>query len=146
MTTFDDEAAGAPRLAPGQHGVLEDAGVAYDPAGQVLDLSKEEKRRTTALLMAVQAYDKLIIKEADYLAEAARLARNDEGPRLKPATIDAMIDAAFKFDNFIAGVPREDMPRGEDPLGRARRGDHVPDATDMVEEGRSTRRRKGRKP
>ncbi|MGI9295979.1 MAG: hypothetical protein ACR2PS_18505 [Pseudomonadales bacterium] len=83
--------------------VLEETDTAFDPATQHLDLTKDEKRRTTALMMAIQAYRELIIKEAAYLKEAADLARRDEGPELKPATIDAMIIAAIKFDSFIAG-------------------------------------------
>ncbi len=83
--------------------VVEEAGVAFDPTTQHLDLSKEEKRRTTALMLAIQAYRELIIKEADYLKEAANLARHGDGPSLKPATIDAMVTAALKFDHFIAG-------------------------------------------
>jgi hypothetical protein len=85
------------------HAVLEEAGVAFDPTTQHLDLSKDEKRRTTALLMAINAYQHLIIKEAAYLKEAADLARRDEGPKLQPATIDAMVEAAIKFDMFIEG-------------------------------------------
>lgn len=47
-----------------EHAVLEESGMAYDPTTQYVDLSKEEKRRTTALLMAIQAYNNLIIKDA----------------------------------------------------------------------------------
>ena len=82
--------------------VLEDAGVAFDPTAQHLDLSKEEKRRTTALMLAITAYKELIIKDADYLREVANLARNDDFPAIRPATIDAMVETAIKFDNFIA--------------------------------------------
>lgn len=88
--------------------VVEEAGVAFDPMSQYLDLSKEEKRRTTALMLAINAYRELIIKEAAYLKEASDLARRGEGPALKPATIDAMVDAAIKFDNFIASGERTD--------------------------------------
>jgi hypothetical protein len=84
-------------------GVIEEAGVAFDPTSQHLDLSKEEKRRTTALMMAIQAYQHLIIKEADYLREASNLARSGNGPALQPGTIDAMVIAAIKFDAFISG-------------------------------------------
>lgn len=83
--------------------ILEDADVAFDPTTQHLDLSKEEKRRTTALMLAITAYKELIIKEAAYLREAADLARQDRGPQLRPATIDAMVEAAWKFDLFIDG-------------------------------------------
>lgn len=89
-------------------GVLEAAGVAFDPTQQHLDLTKEEKRRTTALMLGIQACRDLIIKDADYLREAARLAQTDQGPALRPATIDAVVIAAIKFDTFIAtgrGLP-----------------------------------------
>lgn len=82
---------------------LEESGTMYDPTTQCLDLSTEEKRRTTALFMAINAYHELIIKEAAYLREAADLARRNEGPALQPATIDAIVVAALKFDSFIAG-------------------------------------------
>ena len=83
--------------------VLETSGTAFDPTNQHLDLSKEEKRRTTALLMAIQAYQHLIIKDADYLREASNLASNNRGPAISPATIDGMVIAAIKFDYFISG-------------------------------------------
>lgn len=87
--------------------VFEEANVAFDPTTQHLDLTKNEKRRTTALMMAIQAYRELIIKDADYLREASNIARNNNGPALKPATIDAMVDAAIKFDIFIASGARD---------------------------------------
>lgn len=83
--------------------VLEDAGIAFDPTTQAVDLSKEEKRRTTALFMAINAYHELIIREADYLREAANLAQRGDGPKLQPATIEAIVAAAIKFDDFISG-------------------------------------------
>ena len=82
--------------------VLEDAGIAFDPMSQHLDLSTAEKRRTTALMLAIQGYRELIIKEADYLREADSIARRD-GTTIKPATINAMVDAAIQFDHFIGG-------------------------------------------
>jgi len=97
--------------------VLEESGTAFDPTSQHLDLTKEEKRRTTALMMAIQAYKELIIKEAAYLKEMADLARRDEAPKLQPATIDAMVVAAIKFDNFIAGQsidPPNKLGKGSD--------------------------------
>jgi hypothetical protein len=82
---------------------LEQADIAFNPTTMHLDLDKEEKRRTTALLMAIQAYQHLIIKDGGYLRAAADLAQRGEGPTLHPATIDAMVEAALKFDAFIAG-------------------------------------------
>ena len=89
--------------APADLSILEESGIAFDPTTQHLDLTKDEKRRTTALMMAIQAYKELIIREAAYLKEIADLARRDEAPKLQPATIDGMIIAAIKFDAFIAG-------------------------------------------
>lgn len=83
---------------------LEDAGVAFDPTTQHLDLSKDEKRRTTALMLAITGYKELIIKDAEYLRTASDLARRNEGPQLEAATIDKMVSAAIKFDRFIAGA------------------------------------------
>jgi len=101
MTTTEQEKAQSP------HAILEDAGVAFDPSTQYLDLTKEEKRRTTALLLAIQAYQHLIIPTADYLKEVADLARRGDGPKIQPATIDAMVEAAVKFDLFVAGNHKE---------------------------------------
>lgn len=81
---------------------LEDGGIGFDPTTQHLDLSKEEKRRTTALMMAIQAYQNLIIKDADYLREASNLAQRDLGPKIAPATMNEMVAAAVQFDHFIA--------------------------------------------
>lgn len=91
-------------MVASDHSALEEGGVAFDPASQYLDLSKEEKRRTTSLLMAIQAYEKLIIKDAEYLREVyAQQRGQSDGPKIMPATIDAMLDAAWKFDLFISG-------------------------------------------
>jgi hypothetical protein len=81
---------------------LEEAGIAFDPTTMHLQLTKEEKRRTTALMLAIQAYDKLIIKDAEYLREAHSQARSN-GSVIRPATMDAMVVAALQFDAFISG-------------------------------------------
>lgn len=85
------------------HAVLEESGIAFDPTTQHVDLTKEEKRRTTALLLAIQGYKELIIKDADYLREMHAEARRENGPTIRPATMDAMLEAAIRFDMFIAG-------------------------------------------
>lgn len=95
--------------------VLEDTDTAFDPSKMHLDLTREEKRRTTALMLAMQGYRELIIKEADYLVAAADLARRNEGPALSSATIDGMVDAAMKFDMFITSgrmLAAQDPPAG----------------------------------
>lgn len=89
--------------ADSPHAIVEDAGVAFDPTTQHLDLTKDEKRRTTALMMAIQAYQNLIIKDADYLKEMYKQSEYVGGPTIKPATMDGMVEAAIQFDAFIAG-------------------------------------------
>lgn len=83
--------------------VLDEAGVAFDPGRTPMDLTKEEKRRTTALMMAIQAYQHLIIKDADMYKAVSDEARNREGPKITPATMDGIVIAAIQFDLFISG-------------------------------------------
>lgn len=85
------------------HAVLEEAGVAFDASAQHMDLTKEEKRRTTAMLLAIQAYQGLIIKDAEMLREVSSQARNNDALKIQPATIDGIVEAAMKFDSFISG-------------------------------------------
>lgn len=98
--------------------VLEGAGTMFDPYSQHLDLSKEEKRRTTALMLAINGYKELIIKDADYLREMhnkdRELVSRGEAPVCRSATMDAMVMAAMKFDDFISGkfVESKDETRG----------------------------------
>jgi hypothetical protein len=89
---------------------LEEAGVGYDPTKSLLDLTKDEKRRTTALLMAIQAYQNLIIKDHEYLKTVADLSRRDDAPQIQPATMDAMVEAAIQFDWFISGKLEHVVP------------------------------------
>ena len=84
--------------------ILEESRTAYDPTTQHIDLSHLEKRRVTALMMAIQAYKNLLIPDAAYLEKAADLARRDEGPKIQAGTINAMVIAAMQFDDFIAGI------------------------------------------
>ncbi len=83
--------------------VLEQEGIAFDPTRAALDLTKAEKRRTTALMMAIQAYDKLIIRDAEMYNAISRDRERNHGPIIQPATMNAMVDAAIQFDAFIAG-------------------------------------------
>ena len=86
------------------HAVLEETDTAYDPTTQYVDLTKEEKRRTTALMMAIQAYNNLIIKDAEmYHAIKREEKSDDEGSIIRPATMSAMVAAALEFDDFISG-------------------------------------------
>ena len=91
--------------------VVEEAGVAFDPTTQSLDLTKDEKRRTTALMMAIQAYEKLIIKDAEmYIAVSRDVERSPNSPKITPATINAMVEAAIQFDLFISGAYSRLLP------------------------------------
>jgi hypothetical protein len=83
--------------------VLDQTGTAFDPTTVHLDLTKEEKRRTTALLLAIQAYQNMIIKDADMYAAICREQGRDSEPKIKPATMDALVMAAINFDDFISG-------------------------------------------
>jgi len=92
--------------------VLEESDTAFDPTQMHLDLTKEEKRRTTALMLSIQAYQHLIIKDAEYLREAHSQARSN-GSVIRPATMDAIVIGAMKFDAFISGrmtLPLETPP------------------------------------
>lgn len=87
-----------------EHAILEETGTAFDPTTQHVDLTKEEKRRTTALLMAIQAYNNLIIKDADmFIAVSREHQREPDGLKIQPATMNAMVNAAIVFDDFISG-------------------------------------------
>lgn len=77
--------------------------VAYDPTQMTVDLTKAEKRRTTALMLAIQAYQHLIIKDAEMFRAIAQESARNNGPVIKAATMNAMVEAAINFDRFIAG-------------------------------------------
>src|SRR5271165_3087476 len=83
--------------------ILEQQEIAFDPTKMALDLTKGEKRRTTALLLAIQAYDHLIIKDAEMYNAISRDRTREDGPVIQPATMGAMVEAAIQFDLFIAG-------------------------------------------
>lgn len=103
--------------------VLEDAGIAYDPTKAPLDLTRDEKRRVTSLMMAIQAYNGLIIKDAEMYLAICKEHRQDDGFKIKPATIDGIVDAAIYFDDFISGKIEERMKQaetvGEPPVSEA---------------------------
>lgn len=108
IPTEEEMAVGGGLVAEGGPGAaMEEAGLAFDPATQHLELSKDERRRTTALMMAIQAYSNIIIKDAEYLRVASDNARRGDGPVIQPATMNAMVDAACDFDDFIAGKVRK---------------------------------------
>ena len=86
---------------------LEDTNTAFDPSRMHLDLTKEEKRRTTALLLAIQAYQNLIIKDAEMYNAISRDQVRNDALKIRPATMDAMVEAALDFDDFISGKLQE---------------------------------------
>lgn len=104
---------------PGDLSVLEEHDIAFDPTKATLDLTKAEKRRTTALMMAIHAYNNLIIKDAEMYIAISRDAGREGGPVIRPATMNAIVEAAINFDAFIAGefsrptVPTEESPKQE---------------------------------
>jgi hypothetical protein len=81
--------------------ILDKDNVAFVPEEAPLDLTKDEKRRTTALMLAIQAYDKIIIKDAEMFIAVSRDPTH--GPTIRPATMNAMVEAAIQFDFFISG-------------------------------------------
>ncbi len=83
--------------------VIESAGLGFDPANQTIELTKAEKLRTTALMLAINAYANLIIKDAEYLKEMHNESRREGGPVIKPATMNAMIQGAIDFEAFLLG-------------------------------------------
>jgi hypothetical protein len=105
-----DETIGVPRVVGvdsegNRHTSLPELNeVAFDPTKAPLDLTKDEKRRTTSLLLAIQAYDKLIIKDAEMYIAISRDTGRDPEMKIRPATINAIVEAAMNFDLFIRGA------------------------------------------
>lgn len=94
--------------ADSPHRAIEEFGIGFDPSTQHVDLSQAEKRRTTALLMAIQAYSHLIIKDAEmYIAMRREQGIDPSAPKIQPATVQAMVAAAIQFDDFISGKLQE---------------------------------------
>jgi hypothetical protein len=103
-----------PVLSIPDNSPVEEAGMAFDPARQHLELTRDQKLRTTALMMAIHAYEKIIIKDADYYEAVVRHRQLNGEPPIKAATMDAMVEAAIKFELFIVGefsraLPIEDV-------------------------------------
>lgn len=85
-------------IQEGQHAILEETDTAFDPASQHLTLSKDEKRRTTALLMAIQYHSQTIVKDAAMYRELVH-----DNKHLSPSVCEKVIEIAFQFDAFISG-------------------------------------------
>lgn len=71
---------------------------AFDAAAEPLDMSKGEKMRTTALMLAIKYYTDTICKDADMYN--AIVMRNGT---MRPATSLGVINAALQFENFLLG-------------------------------------------
>ena len=85
--------------------ILEETDTAFDPRRMQLDLTKDEKRRTTALMLAIQAYTELIVKDT-----AMYTAMVTTGKQMKEASVNAIVLAAVDFDAFIeTGHSREPL-------------------------------------
>jgi hypothetical protein len=94
---------------------------AFDVGGQTLDLTKCEKRRTTALMMAINYYLNSVVKDA-----AMYDALRRDGKTLPSMNVDHCVDIAVKFDAFIAtGAPLaltvdpDEDPGNQENSGRA---------------------------
>lgn len=72
--------------------------VAFDPTRQHLDLTKDEKLRTTALMLAIKQYTDFICKDADMYKEI--MMRNGS---MKPATVSGVVSMAIEFEAFLLG-------------------------------------------
>ncbi len=83
--------------------ILDKEDIAYDPTKVTLDLTKAEKRRTTALMLSIQAYQHMIIKDAEMYLAISHEHERKSLPPIKPATMDAIVEAAINFDDFISG-------------------------------------------
>jgi hypothetical protein len=78
-----------------------------------LDLTKEEKLRSAALIMAIRYHVETIIKDADYLQ--AMIAREKEMQfsndpdkelwHLRPSTVTSVVHIAAEFERFLKGEP-----------------------------------------
>jgi hypothetical protein len=80
--------------------------VAYDPTRTHLDLNKDEKLRTTALMLAIKQYTDFICKDADMFN--AIMMRNGS---MKPATVSGVIRMAIEMEKFIRGrFPEQSEP------------------------------------
>lgn len=84
-------------LIPGHEGAELDA-VMFDPGEQHLDLTKAEKLRTTALLMAINYVRETICNDA----EMYRALRQD-GKELVPASVPWVLQCSIDFELFLLG-------------------------------------------
>jgi hypothetical protein len=73
----------------------------YDPTTELnLDLTHDEKLRTTALMLAIQYYERTIVSDG-----ALYSAMKSHGVELRPAHPNNVVDIASQFVAFLLGVP-----------------------------------------
>lgn len=83
--------------------------VMYDPGEQHLDLTKGEKVRTTALLMAINYVGETICKDAQ-MFQALKM----DGRALVPATTPHVLQSAIQFEMFLLGRYSQGEPAGSE--------------------------------
>jgi len=80
-----------------------------------LDLTKDEKLRTAALMMAIRYHTETIIKDAAYLQlmmQREKEAKFSNDPdiemiHLRPSTVTAVVHIAREFELFLTGQPSQ---------------------------------------
>ena len=72
--------------------------IMFPPEDMPLDLTKAEKIRSTALIMAIQYVEKTICNDAQMYQELRR-----DGRQLVPATTPHVIRSAVQFEQFLLG-------------------------------------------
>lgn len=69
----------------------------YDPTLEPLDLTRDEKRRTTAIMLALSYYEKTIIHDSKMYKAIMKEAPDT----VVPAHEDRVIEIAMKFNHFL---------------------------------------------
>lgn len=115
----------------------------FDPGEQHLDLTKAEKLRTTALLMAINYVRETICNDA----ELYRAMRQD-GKTFTAATVPMIVQCSVEFEDFLLGrysrtnvelvqrgltAEREREAREKEPSGRAEPAVEEAQAVDAVD-------------
>lgn len=93
--------------------MAEDFDQVLDVRDMKLDLTKDEKLRTAALMMAIRYHTETIIKDAAYLQlmmQREKEAKFSNDPdmemiHLRPSTVTAVVHIAREFENFLLGKP-----------------------------------------
>lgn len=89
-------------------------GYIADIGNMELDLTKEEKLRTAALIMAIHYHVETIVKDA-----AMYQAMVNRQEHLKPSTVERVVRIAEEFERFLLGKPSVVEPIGFQDDGQA---------------------------